>query len=237
MRNDKRARSESRSKSSGRTYGTATLTRRFPRNIQGRFVSAGQQGFPKMLKFTHKMVQQINLVCVNGGVAVNNIIANGMADPDPGAPSPQPLYFDQLTALYARYTVIGSKITFTIGDLNATNQTPGRFGIFINDDNVFSITDADAMAEQPSCVFRHYNKNSAPGQLSVTAKWSAKKTFGGSVLNNPSLGAAPTANPTEQSLYTLWIKPYQTGTTESFAVFIKIEYIAIWTELKEQGRS
>lgn len=67
-------------------------------------------------------------------------------------------------------------------------------------------------------------------------KWSARKYFGGSVMANVNLQGTSAANPTENSGFTLCAQTVD-GTTDSIGYSIDIEYLAVWTEIKDIASS
>jgi len=107
-------------------------------------------GFPKAIKITHKYVDTIALTCTSGVPQKLTYYANGMyaIKSSPGG-GHQPLFFDQLTALYNHYTVIGSKITFKW--VNASTSTPPMvYSLFVNDDTTQISAYPGVLAEQPN---------------------------------------------------------------------------------------
>ena len=107
----------------------------------------------------------------------------------------QPRFYDQWTALYNRYTVIGSKITMSWQPKTSaeTDQNPVRFGIYIPKDA--NDTSLPAFDSTNTATFFE-NKRVGPWRnagiqaikmagrpnISVTKKFSAKKYFGVSDL-------------------------------------------------------
>lgn len=190
-------------------------------------------GFPKRLVTTHKYTEYRTLESNLGLVGVYRFSCNGLYDPNITGTGHQPMYFDNLSAIYNHYTVIGSKITVRAVPATAT-QGPAVFGIYINDDVSTTIADATTALE--------YSSGSgmliAPGQsnpLTVVKTWSAKQTFGGSVLANDRLQGDISSNPAEQSYYEIVYQDLTTtATTSNVKLWVEVEYTAVWDELKDQ---
>jgi len=200
-----------------------------PRNLNT--VVAGQ-GFPKKMIMTHKYSELYNLSSVLGAQTNHNIRCNGMYDPFASGAGHQPMYFDQMSALYNHYTVIGSKITYTISSDSIT-QGGAVCSFYINDDTtvVPSIV-SGASLEQSSSRYL-FIPAGCNDNYKRTMKWSARKTFGISAFvgKDPYKGTS-VSDPSEQSVFTLSF----TGTnvnTVYLTVHVLVEYIAVWTELKD----
>lgn len=103
-------------------------------------------GFPKKMIMTHRYCANQSVQSSTGVMANYVFSCNGMYDPDITGTGGQPLYFDQMTAIYNHYTVIGSKVTIKV--LNASPST-GIIGcgILINDDTATTPTTLEGMNE------------------------------------------------------------------------------------------
>lgn len=189
------------------------------------------KGFPLKMQMTHKYVQIIQMTNTTGSLATWVFSANGMYDPDITGTGHQPMYFDQMAALYDHYTVIGSKVTVQLTPI-ASNQAPVIFGCYKNDDSTVTPTTISELMEQTDSKYQVVNFN-ANKPVKFTLKWSAKKTFGGSVLGNDNLQGTASANPTEQTTYTFYTKPMDGASTVGCFANVTIQYIAIWDELRD----
>jgi len=200
-------------------------------------VSAGL-GFPKRMVMTHKYVELINLTSTSGVIQKYLYSANGMYDPNITGTGHQPTYFDQMSALYNHYTVIGSKIKVRVTPV-ATNEDVSYVGMYLDDDTTTTnIIDTSTLGEATKGTVRQIPPNSNNSYY-FSGKWSAKKTFGGSILGNDNLQGNIAANPTEQSY---WVLASQAGgglaaVDTSVQCYIEISYIAVWEELKQVAQS
>jgi len=193
-------------------------------------VRAGQ-GFPKKLTMTHRWRQIIAVNTGAAGARADYVFrANGMYDPSVTGGTHQPYYFTQLSAIYNHFTVIGSKIKVHIKKSDASTTVPTFCNLMINDDS--TVTPAMlALMEHPSA--KHGLVQGYDQTLVLTNKWSAKKTFGGSVLGNDNLQGSGSADPTEQSCYVLSLDSSINSTQTSVDLLVEIDYIAVWEELKD----
>lgn len=225
--------SNSRVAKKRRTVSNIRRRRKLWRATRGTTIGRSL-GFPKMLKFKHKYVDDISLTA--GATTQRYLFAcNGMYDPDITGTGHQPLFFDQLTELYNHYHVIGSKIKYTIVPAGTSVQVPFKVISTINDDSTPSVSTA-AEEEQTKAIVRYCQGGVNPDKLFITQSWSAKKNFG-NVMSNDELKGNSGANPTETSCYQLSLRPLDGITSVTVYIHVEISFIAIWNELKEVNQS
>lgn len=221
--------------SSKRTYKSRRKSFARRKNVIPRTITSTGIGFPKKMMMTHKYQETVSLtIPFSVGMVRQFMSCNGMYDPNVSLGGHQPLYFDQMSALYDHYVVVGSKITVTFPPPADSNM---NVGIYIDDDANNTFTSSDTVAEQTQATRKLLSPN-ATYPIRLTKKWSAKKYFGGSILANTELQGTSTTNPTEQSYYFIYCQS-QTSPTAAYTynLIVSIEYIAIWKELKEVASS
>ena len=110
-------------------------------------------GFPKQLAITHKYTgsHQLSWTSPNANVEYFPYGVNCLYDPYLFAGGAQPLYFDQLAAIYNHYTVMKARIRATIVP-NRNEAFVG--GIYIDDDSSPAVTALDVVNQQPSAVYK-----------------------------------------------------------------------------------
>lgn len=212
---------------------TAVVPQRGYRHLR----SLGPLGFPKVLKVKHKYVEAgITHSCTAGALATYIFRANGMYDPNATTVGHQPMHFDQMTALYNHWTVIGSRCRIKVHPA-AVGTTPSVAVLWIDDDATTTMTSVAAICEQAKGnKYLNISGISNTENTYFNRKWSAKKTFPGSTLANDSLKGTASADPTEQSYYKF---SFQTVDLTNCTIYftVEIEYIAVWRELKELAQS
>lgn len=224
--------SKSKSKSKRRAYKKKTAV--IPRTI----VKLGK-GFPQQMIVTHKYCQNDSLTCVAGAVDYQTYSCNSMYDPDVSGIGHQPLWFDQCAALYNHYTVIGSKITIRVAGLTTVaggNHTPTLFVLQKHPSAVPTYSDPNVVQEQTHSKAR-INGPASGDVMTFVSKWSAKKTFGKSVLGNNNLQGSSGGAPAEQTYWTISCKPIDGASNVGFQVNVTIEYIGVWRELRTLTQS
>jgi len=191
-------------------------------------------GFPKKLLVKHRYCQAVGIAATTGAFSTAQISCNGMFQPISGGH--QPMYFDQLTTMYDHYCVIGSKIKVIFApDSSSALTKPATIGLYVNDDtSSYSTMQAVQENQQGKSKIIHYN---ATKPVVLTAKWSAKKFFSKNPLANPELQGTSAANPTEQSFFNICVQDITQAVTATIDVWVEVEYIAVWKELRDIAQS
>jgi len=197
-------------------------------------ISAGL-GFPKQMTMTHKYRETFYLTSTGGALNYYVFCANGMYDPNLSGTGHQPMYFDQMGALYDHYTVIGAKckLKFMLKEVNAL---AARACAYVNDDTTVTPASIDAISEQTQGKGIVMIPPGTLRSFSAVLKWSAKKYFPGSTLANTALQGNTGANPTEISTFVLAVQG-DVAATVNFSCEVELEQIAVWKELKDLASS
>lgn len=211
-------------------WNTGSLVNKRPSN----YVNLGA-GFPKMVKQMHNYVESFYLQSATGANNYYAFSCNGMYDPNITGTGHQPYYFDQMTALYDHYCVIGSQIevTYVLAD---DNQASIHVSLSVDDNNTQTSANPLVIAEMPDSVYDMVGTQTGE-QRKLVMNWSAKKYFGKNPLANTELQGTSAANPAEQSYFYINIKTADAAATSALYFTVKISYIAIWKELKEVAAS
>lgn len=203
-----------------------------PRNVASEIV-----GFPTRLNIKHRYVDSFNLVSSAGTLAVYKFACNGMYDPDITGVGHQPMYFDNLNALYNHYTVTRSWITIEGNIVTAATDSPTvLFGCYIDDDATTTATSASTMCEEHSAVYKVIPLQ-ATESVKISKHWEAGQYFGRDVIGNDNLQGTGSSNPAELSVFTVFLQGNTAATDARFNGTVTITYEAQWEELKPQGQN
>lgn len=223
----KRARQTLGAKRVGRTR-TANSQQVY-RPIRQRF---GNQPFPKQLRNTLRYCDVINST-MTAGIAKHVFKANGMYDPDVTGVGHQPLYFDQVSAIYDHWTVVASRI-------RVVPMTAAGFNILFTlymDDDTVTVTSAEEAMEQPNCKWTAINPSVAKIPT-LYGKFNASASMGSfDPLAADSLKGTSVADPTELSYFVVQAHEESGSLNTTINYAIQIEYDVVWTELKTMGQS
>jgi len=201
-------------------------TKKFVPSTVPRMVTVKNSPLPLRLMNTVKYVEELQVATDATGFGYHQISANGLYDPNLALGGHQPMYFDQLTALYNHYHVMKSKIKITA--IRTGTNSNCIMVLYLDDDTVVNATNAETMAERPGAKL--VSCWPATGNLGkLTATFDAKAMFGGDIYDNDTLKGTSSANPSEQSVWTIG---FNANTSSNVDFLVEIEYTVVWSELK-----
>jgi len=208
-----------------------------PRPVFKANVQLGK-GLPKKMTMIHKYVERGTMQNTTGApstIATQEYYTNNLFRVNKTSGSThQPLYFDQMMLIYNTFTVIGSKfkVTFMRPEVASAVGASSVVGVFIND-KIGAIVPVvtSTMAEQTGSKNSIVRTDTA--SITKTMTWSAKKRIGGSVLGNNDLSGSNTASPVETNTYVMWQQDFAKTTASSVNFNVEIEYIAVWSGLRD----
>jgi len=219
-----------------RYHGRRVQKAKLKRNTKLQSTVAFGLGLPRKALVTHKFNEIIQLQSAIGIMANHSFSCNGMFKPNISGGAAQPYYFDQFSALYDHYCVIGSRCVAKVTP-STTGQTPIMVALWLNDDTSVTKTAIDLVAEDSASKYITIPAGSSAKTFTLSSKWSAKKTFGKGVLANTDLQGTSGANPNEQTHFNFSIQAMDKTTTVTCLVDVRIEFIAVWKELKDIAAS
>lgn len=200
-------------------------------------------GFPKTTIVKLRYVDGVPINAPIGLLGSYVFGANNCFDPNVTGVGHQPMNFDQWGLLYNHYTVVGSKITVQVHDNNIAAAHGVMVGVNLQDDVTFT-ADATTMMEQGLSRYKIVNTNATMNKGNgpiVTQNFSCKKFFNlvNPMDNTSRIGAQIGAGPTEQAYFVVFLGTPPGSTTDlvSYILTIKIDYIVIFSEPKEQPQS
>lgn len=209
----------------------AIIKARVPHNMS--IVNIGL-GLPKKMAMVLKYVEPVLINAAAGVYSTYQYSLNSLYDPNYTGTGHQPMYFDQIMALYDHYCVIKSKFVFKAFANPGGAQCCIQY--FINDDTSVTPVNFDGAAEQSLAKMTLTTPlNTKP--VTLSGSWSAKAFFGGDVLANVDLQGTSSSNPTEQSYVTIGLQSLDKASTVALQGVIEIHYTAIFKELKDESQS
>jgi len=195
-------------------------------------MGSARWGFPDRMVISHRYVEfGVSLVSTAGSLATYIFSANGMYDVNITSTGHQPMYFDEMAALYNHYSVYKSTAKFTF--LPSAVQNAAVCAVNVDDDTNLHNNITYAFENGTSKTgYMSFNQNDP---VIITAAWNSKQ-FGDNLLDNDNLQGSSAANPTEQSYYGVYhvALASQSSTVNLVA---EITYYAIWDERKTNAGS
>ena len=215
---------------SKRSRGSTITRRRRATPSRITRVPMGRQAFPKQLTNTLKYFSQTQ-VTLNGSAQVeHNFNANGMFDPDQTGIGHQPLYYDQLMAVYNHYTVVRSRIKM-VPVLTVSTSFPMTFSISVDDDTNSGHTANTQLAlEREGTTWGVFHPNQMPGGF-LKNSFDAAKTFGPNPMAQSELQGTVSANPSENIYFIVRVDGNLVAANSDVKFWVEIEYDVIWDEL------
>lgn len=223
-----RRRTRARKGQSQRSGPANTSLSYLPTSVPRSFSFGATVGFPRKLHVRHRIVFNYRLTA---GVPLV-YSCNGMYDPELSILGHQPLYFDQLAAIYAHYTVFASTIKV---DMVALNVIATPVTVYISP-NPTPVTNYFQATEQPSASTTVVSGMQGPGHGTLSNRWSAKEYFGGNIYDNDDLQGSGTANPVEQSYYVI-LSSNVDAAEPNLQCYVTITFDAVWDELRTMALS
>jgi len=209
-----------------RSVPTTTLAVRRP-----TYSNAGRQAFSKQRRATLRYVEVV-APTLSSGLANVVFSANGLFDPNITGVGHQPLYFDQMMAIYNQYTVLGSRMKCTFS--TASSIRPVIYSTALLD-STSSPGGVQIQMEQAVAHGMMY-RPSAGNNAILKESFSAVKTFGPNPQGNPVLRGTSSANPTEGQFYHIGIND-QGLSSAACNLLVEIDYDVIFDELKTMPSS
>lgn len=203
--------------------------------IQKNFVNAGT-GFPKRLMMKHRYSETFTMTSTTGSLANYLFKCNGMYDPNQTGTGHQPYWFDQLTAVYSYYCVVGSRINVTITHSGSGTSPGWTCTLTINEDATVAATDMRALRETTESKYVTLPYTSTDAKY-LNSSWSLKKRYGTTSKTDLDFRGNAGADPTEKNYYVISAQPTDRLSSGTILVEAVIEYIAIWTDIKDNDGS
>ncbi len=233
-----RSRKRSRRRGPSRPYALQKHRRTaVPRLRSVMFPGARRGGVPDQLWTTLRYVANPELT--PAGLSVGNIFrVNSVYDPDQTGIGGQPRYYDQLSAMYNRYTVTSARVV-----CRASTQSGAACDLLITatNDSIPAVTDFGGAFEQP---FRSNMLRMAPvtsgrttGTISKTFSMAALRGLPTrQILADDNFSALTTTNPATQSYIGVLASSPSTSAT-NVNVWVEISYRVRFFDRKIIGAS
>lgn len=186
-------------------------------------------GFPNELVVRLRYSDIIVMTSTAGSLAKYVFRCNSIVDPDFTGAGHQPMYFDQFAALYANYTVLGSKIKVTyspVVDAIATAQPSGPFEIgLLSDPNGTVSSTANTLAETPGCKSTLLTIATGGHNLKVlTHTYSPERDLGISA-DDDTAGATIASSPSSTWFWTMYARDIGLSSASSIDTKVEIDFL------------
>lgn len=195
--------------------------RRYRRNPARGMLSKGI-GFP--LTLSTKLTYSADVNFSGSTTVFHTFRANGLFDPDRTGAGLQPLYFDQLMAVYTHYRVNASKITVIPFNQNASSVTMSYFGLGYSQVGVPGIS-WEAFVAQPGTIRQLLpNATAGIGRKMTQFKKTKSVLSVKDVKDNADLSGTSSADPVLQWYWVLCSHDWNTDNNALVGAQVRITY-------------
>jgi len=167
----------------------------------------------------------------SGSLGAYVFSANGLYDPNITGAGHQPTGFDQLTAIWSEYVVIGAHIKVW-GSHTQTNDAapPFIFGIFVLDTSS-AWSDTRNYIENGNGVYTLVNTKNSDSVKQLQYQADMNQEFGHTVLSDEGAAGSASQNPPEQRYIHITCQPVDYATDMATQYFIaEITYDVIFRD-------
>lgn len=163
---------------------------------------------------------------------------NSLFDPNYSGQGHQPRGFDQLMAIYEKYTVVAAKITVCY---ITTSTNPSVVGLRLVDGNESSIVDKKVAMENGDSSWKYISRFDQDNKALLSRKVNVKKFFNqNTIVGTDKFTLDSNENPAldDAIIAELWVAPIKsTAQHGETLVDINIEYSCVFTEPKDLPQS
>lgn len=208
-----------------RKYAKRTTRRKFARR-RARIPFANNAPFERIRMARLRYYEEVTINPTSGTVAAVPYGANCMWDVLLSTGGHQPMGFDQLMALYDHYEVYGARITVRF----IPNGDQYYCGVYLDDDTSAPGGITQIMEQRGTKMGVLTVTSSRP--TIVTKNYSQIKTYGKPARGSDNQRGTAAANPTEQTVFQVWMAGVGGADPAACTVLVEIEYFAKFSELK-----
>lgn len=196
-----------------------------------------QSPFYGTQKVTHKYVEFNNQLNPGIAYAPGYVVfsANGMYDPYVAVGGHQPMGYDQMAAMYHKYTVINSQIRVTFSNQTSTNN---RYIIGVCVTRANTLLDRYQYTEG-HCSWDVLGSGSVDGSPKTLYLSTSPGAFYSkkNILSEDDLAGTATSQPASEYYFHVFAMDEGTADPPAITATVEIAYTAVWHEPKQLSSS
>lgn len=199
-------------------------------------------GFPDTLVTKLKYSDLITLTSTSNSLSRYVFQPNNAYDPDYTGIGHQPMMFDQFAAVYARYVVLGAKLTASFSPISNTISTtqpsgPLIVGIFEDYDTSFTATSVSFLMESNNSTTAFLNNAQGGNNVkTLSCTYSPQQSLGVSPEDD-TISALVTASPARGYFTSVFMTETGLATPSSCNVKVDIEFTIRFFNQKDVAQS
>lgn len=232
-------------KRNSKPYKRRVKTRNGSTKYAGKITGLSRQdfGFPERLKTKLHYCDVVQLAASAGNPGIYQFRMNSLFDPDYTGVGHQPQWFDQLSAVYNFYKVLGSKITVTfvpnqVGDIEINDKGPYIVGITtVSESASFSAATYGALLEDGNSVNGIIvDKQGGNNAKTLSNTYSPMRDLGLDP-NSSELRVSTGGNPGYVFYANLWCLDMTEAASQDVVCKVEIEFMCEFDGRKENVNS
>lgn len=194
-------------------------------------------GFSHVAKLRY--VNEFSIDAPAAGIASIVMRANDLYQPASSGATHQPYGFDNLTAMFDRWTVIGSKIKVQWHTKTTSSVAPAHTGILLSDNGTTASSSANVNHLLESYLTSSVlpvglvgAPNNSTTEIKMFKNFSAKRFFKNKSVSNQQFQGSSTASPDERAYFEIFAAAMDSNNPGVLYGLITIDYVAVFTEPK-----
>lgn len=204
---------------------------------RSRAVTGVSSIFPKSRRAILRYNSKMTLSSAYGALTSDYVNLNGCYQVESSG-GHQPMGWDEHTALYNHYVVVGARVSCKVLDYTVGAAGPSMIGICVTDTATPPYTTYSSFVEAKKGSWRTLTNQR--NQVSFGIKYSTRKFFNITDVkdNMDRLGASIGANPSEIATGTIWYQCLNSSDVDSTVIIAyTIDYIIEFSEPKDPTAS
>jgi len=197
---------------------------------RGLSASRAVYGVPQVFTTSLRYVDNLTLTSTSGSIAKNVFRLNSIFDPDLTNTGHQPMWHDQLAALYNKYVVLGTKAKVTFSQISASSAAAGGMhgptcvGVVCDENGTTSGTLTELQENNTSQHGLLTRGDGGQNQKTMTIYYSPMKAFGRQ-SDDDTIGATVGANPSQTWFMTVYMADLGLTTSATVSFTVDIEFM------------
>lgn len=211
-----------KSKSKNGNKSKRSLIRRTHKTYIPRWVST-KNPIPQTMHTTLWYSQVVALNPAAFGIGLHTFRANDLYDPDYTGVGHQPMGFDQLMALYGKFTVLKSKLTI----YPASNNVGGNGWLAVRTCTTpTGVSSLEDFTESSGAVIRSYNEATTTSPISTS--YSMAESYPGASISDEGLWGTASGIPAELNYHQVAYLAAGTGDPPEMNILCQVQYEVVF---------
>lgn len=187
----------------------------------------------------HRYLENLQLSTALGTPVAYTFQINGMYDPNISGSGHQPLGYDQMSAIFQAYTVVGARVSFTCWNRDSDEFL--GFGIYFSEHgNPLATLGIQGLLEQGASKWVILPPAAqSQGPRTLTAKISTKKFFKvNNIMDDEESRGTTTSNPSRPLFMHVFVwQPDGGSTSAGGSFYMTLDQVAVWNRPNSMAQS